>query len=223
MPKPQRISIFVASVALLASTALPGMAADLAVKPPHVYMPPPWTWAGFYVGPNLGYGWANTSVGGLSSNLTGIVGGGQLGYNWQIGSFLLGFEGDFQGSSQGNDGTSVVGGTTFAVEQRMPWFATLRGRIGYTQDTWLVYFTGGAAWLDYHITASTPTAASSSDTTKTGWTVGGGVEWMFMPRWSAKLEYLYMDGGDTSVTVQGTTLSGRARENVIRAGLNYHF
>lgn len=221
----QRLFVIAGSLAVSATLVSAGLAADLGVKTAAapVYMPPAWTWTGFYVGPNLGYAWGNTSAGGISSNLTGVIGGGQLGYNWQTGPLVLGVEGDFQGSSQSRDDTGVIGGTTFSVEQRMPWFATLRGRIGYAQDAWMIYFTGGAAWLDYHISASALGTSVSSDTTKTAWTVGAGVEWMFIPRWSAKLEYLYMDGGDTSVTLLGTTFSGRARDNIIRAGVNYHF
>jgi len=61
------------------------------------------------------------------------------------------------------------------------------------------------------------------NTTKSGWTIGAGAEWMFDPHWSAKLEYVYMDTGDTDVTLFGTTFTGRAKNNVVRGGVNYHF
>lgn len=189
-----------------------------------MYSPAPvTTWSGFYVGANVGYGWENatsTTLGVTSNKLNGVIGGGQLGYNWQTGNLLLGIEGDFQGSGQSN--TQTIGALT--IKQEAPWFGTLRGRIGYANGPWLIYGTGGAAWQDYKITLSVPSGASaSSDTSKSGWTGGGGVEWMFMPQWSAKLEYLYMDTGNTNTTLFGIPITGRLQDNIVRVGANYHF
>jgi len=213
--------------ALLGATALAvgssyAYAADLPVKAPAVapvYAPPVATWTGFYLGPNVGWGWADVDVGGVSSNLNGIIGGGQIGYNWQTGNFLIGIEGDFQGSSQAVNDTAA--GVT--VDQRLPWFATLRGRIGYVAGPLLVYFTGGGAWANYRLEVSQAGTTVSDDATKTAWTIGGGVEWMFAPKWSAKAEYLYLDTGDRSVNLFGNTFTARARDNIVRVGLNYHF
>jgi outer membrane immunogenic protein len=207
---------------VLAAGASCANAADLPVKAPaaRIYAPAPVaSWTGFYLGPNVGWGWANVDVGGVSSNLNGIIGGGQIGYNWQTGQFLIGIEGDFQGSSQSVSDT--VAGVT--VDQRLPWFATLRGRVGYVAGPLLVYFTGGGAWANYRLDVTTGGATASDNATKTAWTIGGGLEWMFVPKWSAKVEYLYLDSGDRSVTLFGTTFTGRARDNIIRVGLNYHF
>jgi opacity protein-like surface antigen len=63
----------------------------------------------------------------------------------------------------------------------------------------------------------------SSDATRAAWTVGGGVEWLFAPRWSTKLEYLYVDTDSVSVTLFGVPFTGRARDHIVRAGVNYHF
>ena len=177
------------------------------------------TWTGFYLGANVGYGWADVGVSGASSNLTGVIGGGQIGYNWQTGPLVIGIEGDFQGSGESRSDTVGI----FTVDQDIPWFATLRGRIGYATGPWLFYFTGGAAWENYKLSVSGLGTTVSDNATKTAWTIGGGAEWMFEPNWSAKVEYLYMDTDDTTVTLFGTTFTGRAKNNIVRVGVNYHF
>lgn len=181
------------------------------------------TWTGFYAGVNFGYGWADVGTSGVSNDLTGFVGGGQLGYNWQAGSIVLGVEGDFQGTTESRSDSATILGTTFSVDQSIPWFATLRGRVGYLFGPALLYVTGGAAWQNYKISVSALGASVADNTTKSGWTIGGGAEWMFDPHWSAKLEYLYMDTGDQDVTLFGTTFTGRAKNNIVRGGVNYHF
>ena len=87
----------------------------------------------------------------------------------------------------------------------------------------MLYATGGAAGVNYKLELSAPGGSASSDTSKIAWTVGGGFEYMFMPRWSAKLGYLFIDTHDASATLFGTTVTGRARDNIVRAGVNYHF
>lgn len=87
----------------------------------------------------------------------------------------------------------------------------------------MFYGTAGVGWVNYKLTVSSAGTSVSDNTTKAAFAVGGGVEWMFMPRWSAKLEYLYMDTGNTNVTLFGTTFSGRAKDNLVRVGVNYHF
>lgn len=218
---------------LLGATALLGVsaaafAADLPVKAPvapayTAVQAPVFSWTGFYLGANVGYGWASDGATGFSSDLNGVIGGGQIGYNWQTGPLVLGIEADIQGSGQHHSDTGVIGGTTFTVDRKIPWFTTLRGRIGYSTGPLLFYFTGGGAWLDYELSTTSGGTTVSDHTTSTAWTVGGGVEWMFAPKWSTKVEYLYLDGRDASVTLGGTTFTGRARDNIIRAGLNYHF
>lgn len=212
----------VASLMLLAGSV--AQAADMPMKAaPPINPPPLYTWTGFYIGVNLGGAWTNTSSNNFDSNLGGVIGGGQIGYNWQAGQILLGVEGDFQGSSQKGSGSTTIGGITYSTEGRIPWFATLRGRLGYVNGPWLIYATGGGAWLNYELDVSAAGGSASDHTTKGGWTVGGGVEWMFFPRWSAKLEYLYIDTNSTSVTLFGNTFDARAKENIVRAGVNYHF
>jgi outer membrane immunogenic protein len=210
---------------LLLSTAISvlagssAFAADLPVKAAPFSPAPVANWTGFYAGVNVGGGWANTNDGLGSGDLTGVIGGGQLGYNWQVGQFVLGVEGDFQGSTQKKSDTFGP----ISVEQKLPWLATLRGRLGYAPGPLLFYVTGGAAWVNYELSGSAAGLTVSDNATQSAWTVGGGVEWMFLPHWSTKVEYLYVDTGDKDVTLFGTTVNGRAKDNIVRAGLNYHF
>jgi outer membrane immunogenic protein len=215
--------LFAAATIFGVIAGTPAFAADMSVRraaPARVYSPAPpvANWNGFYAG----YGWANTSITGASasSNLNGFVGGGQIGYNWQGASpLVVGLEADFQGSSQSRSDTS--GGVT--VDQKLPWFGTARARIGYAPADWMIYATGGAAWVNYKLTASSGAGSVSDSATKAAWTAGLGTEWMFAPRWSAKLEYLYIDTGTTTVTLAGVPISGRAKDNILRVGANYHF
>ena len=213
------------AVAFVAAAGSAAVAADLPVKAPPSLLQQESvaTWTGFYIGANLGYGWANVGTSGVSSDLDGVIGGGQLGYNWQTGPLVLGIEGDFQGSGERHSDSATIGGIGFTVDQKIPWFATLRGRLGYAWGPAMLYVTGGASWQNYKLSVSALGTTVSDDTTKTGWTLGGGGEWMFAPKWSAKLEYLYMDTGNSDVTLFGTTFSGRAKNNIIRVGVNYHF
>jgi outer membrane immunogenic protein len=128
------------------------------------------------------------------------------------------------------------------VEQKLPWFGTLRGRIGVTPTpTWLLYATGGLAYGEIDTNATftgataftggpviaTTTAVASSNTTRAGWVVGGGAEWAISGPWSAKLEYLFMDLGTVNTSFAGpgpftlVTTSSRITDNIVRVGINY--
>ena len=99
-------------------------------------------------------------------------------------------------------------------------FGTLRARLGYAFDRAMIYGTGGLAFTNTELSLSAGGASVSDDDWSTGWTLGGGVEWAFMSNWSAKLEYLYVDLGESD-----TVLGGQAdfNTNIVRAGLNYRF
>jgi outer membrane immunogenic protein len=220
--------------AVMLTTALtaPGWAADLGArtftKAPAVA--PVTNWSGLYIGGNLGYGWGsgntdvsflptpaefgfnNTTLGARSS---GVIGGAQLGYNWQIGSLVTGLEADIQGSgikdsARANptfEGTAELDPNgVLSSETKLAWFGTVRGRLGVTvTPDLLLYGTGGFAYGRVDASANTQffngeslLAASSVSKTKVGWTAGAGAEWMFAHNWSAKLEYLYVDLGSES-------------------------
>jgi outer membrane immunogenic protein len=209
-------------------------------------------WSGWYIGGNIGgsFGTASDSatfagvpVGGGSPRLDGVVGGGQIGYNWQANAWVFGLEADIQGTSE--DGSNSASATaiipggpaatgTLNYSEKLPWFGTVRGRLGFLPaPNWLIYGTGGLAYgeVDTNTTLTSGALGVSNnfDTTRAGWTAGGGVEVLFARNWSAKVEYLYVDLGSFSNTFTGlgtftpVTLSTHVTDNIVRAGLNYHF
>jgi outer membrane immunogenic protein len=120
---------------------------------------------------------------------------------------------------------------TIKAEQSQPvhsWFDTLTGRLGYAvQPAWLLYFQGGAAWAHTSTNFSGPLISGQTSNSRTGWTIGGGIEWMFAPHWSAFLEGNYMDFGSNSGNVTFNTVpvpvTVKATESTVLVGVNYHF
>ena len=186
-------------------------AADLyAPRAPYTVNQPlnAYSWAGPYIGGNLGYEWGN-----VSNNPTkpsGFAGGVQAAYNWQTGPWVFGVEGDIQGTAADD---------TFAPWKfSNPWFGTLRGRAGYAISNVLFYGTGGLAFGEL----TGQTFGLSESHTTAGWTLGLGAEVGLAPHWSAKVEYLYVDLSSSQfVTV--TNASNGYRFGTFRAGVNYHF
>jgi outer membrane immunogenic protein len=212
------LMLLAAAIGLAASQA---SAADLPRKAPPAAIPPappPITWTGCYIGGNVGgiFGrgdahFSNFEVG--SNERSGFTGGGQIGCDYQFaGGWVIGIRDMFNGTSLGRDRTffDPVTGFTGTVDSHINWFDTLTGRIGYAfAPSWLLYGQGGVAWI--HHRADLTFAGIDFGTfgkTRTGWTAGGGVEWMFAPGWSAFLEGNYMDFGDQNHTVFGTAVSG---------------
>jgi len=251
---------------LLVSVALSVMsaaasAADLprpAYKAPAAAAPVTDNWTGFYLGGNVGYGIGRnpteigeyapfpTALNFSSTKLSpaGVLGGGQIGYKWQwMPSWVLGVETDFQGAAQKDSSCTLecfVEGID--TRQKLNWFGTARGIIGWATANDLWYFTGGYAYgkaqRDGDIQVRQGVfAAGSLSATKSGWTVGGGVETrLWNSNWSAKLEYLYMDLGHTSYDLMTTTagsglpsgsplfkVDSAIRDHIFRVGVNYRF
>jgi outer membrane immunogenic protein len=166
-----------------------------------------YSWAGPYLGANLGYGWG--SVDHNPTNPSGFAGGVQAGYNWQSGAMVFGLEGDLQATGAED---------TFAPWKfSNPWFGTVRGRVGYAFSNVLLYGTGGLAFGELR----GETFGLSESHTNAGWTAGVGAEFGFAPHWTAKVEYLFVDLSDSRFTITGAQ-NGYAF-GVVRAGVNYHF
>ncbi len=239
-----------AAVAGPLALAAPALAADLPRRaaPPPAFTPVPvFTWTGFYAGVNAGAGFGGG--GGTFTDATygtvtpgsrdaAFVGGGQIGYNYQFtpgSGFVIGAEADIQGTTFGRPRSGLVGTTTFTdIGPSLDWFGTVRGRIGYAFDRFLVYGTGGFAYGG----GSTPSTASYytgtlPSTFRTGWTAGGGVEYAITERLSARIEALYVsldrNGGSGGLVYDTATTAyyglGRPKTDfgVVRAGLNYRF
>lgn len=233
---PRYSPMLVCSAILIASGIGIASAADLpeAPPPPVAYVPaaPQFSWSGFYIGGNAGYGWSSSS-GTLTTTTgpepftasgNGFLGGAEAGYNWQAGPAVFGAEADFQGTT-GSGPISATAGPTISGTAKTPWFGTLRGRLGYAYDRILFYGTAGLVYGDSTMSGTVSTAGPfSSSTTFWSWTAGAGIEAAFWGCWSAKFEYLYIGTPNKMPAIPtATAVSESAYANVVRAGLNYHF
>ena len=249
----------------------PVLASDLpTAKGPPVYDPPPalFTWSGAYAGVNVGYGWGlatggllpdypnlfglPTAVAGgyvpstLGVTPRGVLGGGEIGYNYQIGPAVLGVETDFQGSGIRNSNAiafSGIGGfapSNATASDQVNWFGTARVRAGYLPlNNVLVYGTGGLAYGNVQestslvgVPATSGSWSGAASATRIGWTVGAGVEWKLTNAISVKAEYLHIDLGSSTVrglltagAFPGTFLDYRFHnvDDIARVGVNYSF
>jgi len=232
------LSTIAAVAALAASSA--AFAADLGrpAPPPPIVMPIIYNWTGFYIGANLGGAWAN---GTLTDNLTGasfsgthsgVIGGGTLGYNWQVSpNFVVGFEGTFDGTSIGNTSNTVtvpILGTPTAIQGSIGtnWVATLAARFGIAVNNVLYYAKGGGGWADDSVSLSIPGASVSGSNTRSGWLAGGGIEYGLSPNWTIKAEYDYLGMSNWSNSgpfLPGDTFSISRDINMFTVGVNYKF
>jgi outer membrane immunogenic protein len=201
----------------------------IPVKGPYLPPPPPFTWSGFYFGANGGYvfgttDWTSGPATTGNFNMTGFLAGGTIGYNYQLGSFVLGIEGDGDWTDVKGSKSTGVCAAPLSCQTSAEWLATFRARGGYAFNRFLIYVTGGGAYGDEIATLSFPGGSSSASTSKFGWTAGGGVEYAFLPNWSGKVEYLYVDLANGTYTLPPVgALSVKFQENIIRAGINYKF
>ena len=191
-------------------------AADLPnTKAPPAYMPPPpplFTWTGVYVGGQVGYMWGNPSPFGYTAN--GVVGGAHVGYNYQMGQFVAGLEGDVNGSSY----SGSVG--DFGTRENID--GSIRGRLGVAWDRALLYATGGAAFAGIDNTYLSTTISH----TRVGWTVGGGIEYAIDNNWSVRAEYRYTDYGsyvDFPIGFNGLPFANHNTDNRVQVGFSYKF
>lgn len=250
--KKQFASVFAASLVAVASAQAADLKAPI-VKAPPAPIEAPFSWTGFYIGANVGGAWTSNNAGsdfgplfppfallppvtpiitvipGLNDVLvgggrqSGIIGGGQIGYNWQVNQFVLGFEADAVGTGlKGSTGTArrdFGGGISQTITVdfgRIDWMASFRGRAGFAVDRALFYVTGGAAVAEFGGTtttlvngpaiglpAGTFVATTGGNNTRWGWTVGGGIEYAFNQNWSVAGEYRHTDFGRraTSFTI----------------------
>jgi outer membrane immunogenic protein len=221
----------VASLSFVAFAA-PAIAADMPVKAP-VMAAPVYNWTGFYVGATAGYGWGSynqyspTSSGPVV-NPKDFIAGGTVGYNWQTANWVLGLEADFSSGIKGSDsvgttGIGVICGSG-VCDVNVTYFGTARARAGIAVNQWLLFGTAGLAYGRY--SGGIQNSPQEGSSTKTGWTAGGGVEYAFYSKWSAKFEYLYVNLADAvfgAGALPGSTYNASGHFNVVRLGVNYHF
>jgi outer membrane immunogenic protein len=238
-----------------------------AKKPPTPAPPPPppaWSWTGFYVGGNVGYGWGSSDVNEAFFNSTtgallnvstgtvhpnGVIGGGQIGYNWQSGNWVTGLEADIQGSGQQGSTTlicpagvcSISGNpVTTSLTEKLDWFGTVRARLGWTvTPETMIYATAGLAYGELNDSGTVSDSLTSTgfnfSKTSVGWTAGGGVEGHLTGNWTWRVEYLFLTLDEPSGTVStsispppvrnppGTTnnFDPIFTDSIVRVGLNY--
>ena len=250
-------------------------------KAPAVVAPAP-NWTGWYVGLNAGGDWGtsngstsqfcnlvafaagggcfgtdvSTPINAVGAsqrfNTSGFTGGIQGGYNWQSGSWLVGFEADFdafrsRGSTTASGLVTLGGaaGSMLSINSSLTtdWLFTARPRVGWVTGNWLFYGTGGLAvadlrgnWSFLDVTGvGNITESASGSATKAGWVVGAGFETMISGRWTLGLEYLYTKFNGVSAiglvnTPAGAPPSGNTfphstdlSDNILRVRLNYKF
>jgi outer membrane immunogenic protein len=241
----RRKTIALAAIAGLLGT--PVLAAELPVKAPPPIAPAP-TWTGFYLGGNIGYGWSekqfinnfSAPFGALDAtpHPNGWVGGFQGGYNYQVNDWaLLGIEGGYtwSGAESSVSCFPLLAPQTCTADPK--WLADIAGRAGVIVGPALFYAKGGAAWVhDTYSDLALPGAPAgalpgvlfTASETRSGWVAGGGIEYMFIPQWSARIEYDYYGFPDRSIGFNGGpgdffTEIIKQNMQTVTVGLDYHF
>ncbi|WP_374546019.1 outer membrane protein [Rhodoblastus sp.] len=233
------------STVAFAALAGSAFAADLPSRkeaPVYVAPAPAFSWTGFYLGADIGGAFGSTSLhsdwtgwNSHSLDTSGVLGGGYVGYNYQLNqNFVLGIEGDFQGTGASQSFswvTPALGGAGFTAKSSLDWLASINGRLGVSYDRALFYAIGGAAWAQGTASLTgTTTGIWYGSVSKTadlsGWDVGGGVEYAFTPNWVGRVEYRYYDFGNYNLSPWVNTLTALREQssvNTVRVGLAYLF
>jgi outer membrane immunogenic protein len=232
-------------------TAVAG-AADMPVRP--APLPPPVTvlnWTGFYFGANIGGAWSNSNwtdtrfgTSFNNGNSGAVMGGGQVGANYQVGQFVIGGEWDFDWAGDHNGpGVLIPGVGTIQVSNNNRWITTVAARFGYSVGQWLFYGKAGGGWVGNNnlkvtdvttgvtLTCGTFTNFTNCGNNTGGWLVGAGAEWAFAPHWSVKLEYDYLGLGNRTFVIPATAAflpndtftSNNRNVQTVKVGVNYLF
>jgi outer membrane immunogenic protein len=225
------LGIVAGAGAMIVSAHAADLSRPVTKAPPASYTPAAINWAGFYVGAHLGGAWSDANwtnpVSGSGNNLTagGVLGGAQVGVNYQADQFVWGVEADFSGTSLTPSNTDIAG---FTHSTRTFWTSTVTGRLGYAVNQALFFAKGGAAFAGEQDSVTSPFGASSGTGggVAAGWTAGAGIEYALDYHWSAKVEYDYL--GFESQSVPAAALGGAPGSvdmNIQRviAGINYRF
>jgi outer membrane immunogenic protein len=244
--------------ALAAIAAIPvshAFAADMPLKAPAVPYSS-YNWTGFYAGGEAGWGWATSEATAVTggptfpagtvfnrTDPTGLLGGVYEGYNYQFNHIVVGIDGDYTWAdvhANSSDVSAARSGNILQTTTDLKWLATLTGRLGYAVNNWLVFAKGGAAWggwgdnsTQFNSTGTTAQALESSSETRTGWTVGGGLEYGLTPHITAKLEYDYVGFATsnfvwnqislTTGTVTAYQRSATSSLSMLKLGMAYKF
>jgi outer membrane immunogenic protein len=225
----KKLLLSASAIAAVAALSTSAFAADLPARPytkAPAYTAPAvvYNWTGFYIGGHLGGAFGDSSsIQGDSGRFMGGVQGGadyQFAPNW-----VIGIEAQYSWMDSGNNGRLFPGGTLVTANNDQ--LGSVTGRLGYTWGPALLYAKGGYAWKENNnisvTNAGLPVPFSTSGNSRDGYTVGAGLEYMFAPNWSAKVEYQYYNFGNTTVTSTPLVTSFNNDEHTVKAGLNYRF
>jgi outer membrane immunogenic protein len=239
----QMKKLFAASIAVAGLLGSPAFAADLPAKAPayKVAAAPLLNWTGCYLGANVGGGWARKHIVDQEPGLvgvsrdrhdsSGVVGGGQIGCDYQVNNWVFGIQGMFDAADISGGGLDLVN-PLLTWSSTNKWFATVTGRIGYAATpAALVYAKGGGVWVrDSNLLTFGAGTQSTPDATMNGWTVGGGLEYMFAPNWSVFAEYNYAwlntrERSTFTRSTDGATFPYDVHNNLqtVLVGINYRF
>ncbi len=234
------------SAAVLAVSAGAAFASDLPTHkgPPPAPIPAPvFSWTGCYVGLHAGGDFGNSKWtdapgaywGGVTNEVgydtSGVIGGGQIGCNYQMQNFVIGAEGELWGSSLSGSKSLLLGGEGFSFKTRSDVAGDIAARLGYAFDRTLLFGKIGVAWADYKFTETYPIGDSpdSGSGVYTGLLLGLGVEYALDMHWSIKGEYDFIDDGSKNIAmydnVGGYDYTPKINnyENILKAGVNYRF
>ncbi|MGA2492892.1 MAG: outer membrane beta-barrel protein [Roseiarcus sp.] len=236
------------SCAALSAFVVPALAADMTT--PKAAPPAPPSWTGLYGGVEGGAIWGRSAVTEVPPavlaptsvtnpfDVNGGLVGGTIGYNYRINNIVVGVEGDLSWARAEGYGTDIPPfNTSFSHELTQQSLATYRGRAGFALDPVFFYVTGGGAAAGVAqraFDAPTPCGGAgcvgiSQSRIMSGWTVGAGLEWSFLPSWSLKAEYLHVDLGRATYFAPppnptfAADMRVNMREDIMRVGLNYEF
>jgi len=241
-----KTKVMLSAAAVLLAGVSAASAADLAARPyakaPVAPVVAIYNWTGFYIGGQVGYDWRrddNTerlASSGLpdgwnaNSKPAGVVGGLHAGYLFQSGAFVAGLEGDIEGANIHGSGLYRFNGgapITDHIDSKTDWQGSVRGRLGFASNNWLLYATGGLAFANFehtYVTGVSGPPVTSFSATRAGWTLGAGAEYGFGPNWRARVEYRYTDYGTlTNAGTQFDIQDQRITDNAVRVGVSYRF
>ncbi len=223
-----------------------GQAADMPVKALPPPPPPPFSWTGLYLGGNIGAAWGERNITDLTRGLGfaqssngRFIGGGQIGYNYQVNNFVFGVEGDIDGISSNNgNGTGIIvpGVGTIVASSNSTWISTVAAQFGIANDHWLFYGKAGGGWVGTsNVTVTNLTTGNSiigaNGHTNTGFLAGVGVEYAITNNWTVKAEYDYLGISRRNFIVPvgspflvgDNFTSGGRNVQMVKVGFNYLF
>jgi outer membrane immunogenic protein len=253
------VALAAAASAIAAAGSAFGADLGMPTKAPIMAPVPTYNWNGFYIGGHVGYGWGHTSdnvfdptgtlVNSVGFDSSGVFGGGQIGFNYMVTpNWVVGLEADISAADIRGSVSACAATGCSSANTKVDDFGTVRGRLGYAWNNVLFYGTGGWAWAHADATRQitcvvagggvcpggpSPSVltgqVSSTSGDESGWAAGAGIEWGFLPNWTARVEYLHLEfdgvGHDFTYSIPAAFRHTVADTGVdtVRVGVNYLF